>query len=288
MERRTGKGEMNMGFKRTIVGLGAALALAVTAVSPAGAVTGTGIVTVSVTVSNNGAGVINFSISNGATTSFAAVLADAKGDATTGLVPAGNTTFDISVTGDDKLDRPGGAINIKLGDGSNAIAYLAFGGTVPSYVDPSRVSLQIPGRYLSISGMNNPQQLKYTGGPTSTSGAVWSGTTNGVGRVPRVAGSATVGKAIYKVGDIGGTFNSPATGPNACHVTVDNTIVAWPTACGNSAFAESNVTKQIDYIYDGSGFVAATHTIQLGLNVPAGIYPGTYTGVLTLESTIGE
>jgi|GEM_PF-4514641 len=275
-----------MGTKARVFGVLAALFAGLAAISPAAAVND---VNVSVLVSNNGTGVIGFSVINGTSANFGTVLVNAPGAATDGLVPAGSVTFEVGITGDDELIRPGGAINIKLGDGAGGNAYLDLTGPDPTFPGASVANFQIPGRYLSISGLNNPQQAKWTNTSTAANAnPIWAGTNNNSttspGRVPREAGAVNAGKPIYKVGDIGGTFGNPASA--TCNVITGSAIATWPlSGCGVPAFSEGNLTKQIAYIHDGSGFVAATHLIQLSLSIPGGVYPGTYTGTLTLEST---
>lgn len=224
-------------------------------------------------------------LASGSDADFGNVNADAAGPTGTGVYDLDAVQFVVEYSNDTKLYRDGSDINIKLGDGSAANAFLDLTGGDPTFAGPSFVDYQIPGRYLSISGMINPQQAKWTGG-SGSSGDIWD---NGgdVGRVPRVAGDATTGLPIYKVGDIGGSFGVGEFGSATCHVTMDNVIVAWPTSCGANDFGESGGTAshQIAYILDGSGFVEATHTIELDLQVPAGVYPGTYTGTLTVEQT---
>lgn len=278
-ERSETKGnEQTMSIKSKVLGLGAALALGLGVVAPASAQTTVGIIDVSVTVTDAGDGLISVALINGTTADFLIVPVDAVGDPLTGLVDAGSVTFDVGITGDDKLDRPGGEINVKLGDGSAAGAHLNLTGGDPDFTGSNQADFQIPGRYLEISAMNNPQQAKYTGG-VGSSGQIWNGSG---GRAPRVAGNADSGLPIYKVGDIYGTFNSDADG---CRVTTESALQPWVDACGDPSFGEDHVTKQIAGIYPGSGFVSATHQIQLSLAVPAGVYPGDYEGELTVEET---
>lgn len=273
-----------MNLRTKLLGIAAAAMTAVAVVSPAAAVN---TVDVSVQVQNDGAGNIVFTVINGTDADFGIHQINAD-ESLTGYHDAGSVEFEIELTGDDELYRPGGAINVKLGDGSNANAYLDLA-TDPTFDGASLVNFQIPGRYLSVSGLNNPQQSKWTNVGGSHSDPIWAGssvhTPNGIhGRAPRIAGSATTGLAIYKVGDMGGTFGSPNNA--GCNVTSGTAVMDWPTTgCGVPAFSEGNVTKQLAYILPGSGFVAATQKIELSLLVPAGVYPGTYTGVLTLEST---
>lgn len=285
-----------MEFKTKLFGLGAALALGLSVVSPALATTADQ-VDVSVTVQNSGTGAISFAVASGADTDFGIVPVNAAGNSATGLVHAGEVQFDIVISGDDKLFRSGGDVNVKLGDGSDGNAFLDLtGGDPTGFYNAGTVDFQIPGRYLSVDGLQNPQQAKFTGGTGTPPGGgypIWSGLDNNsttpgdAGRAPRVAGAGnsptSAGKAIYKVGDIGGTFNNNS---NACHITTDSVVVDWNSACGDASFSEGNVTKQIAYILPGSGFVEANQTIKLSLDVPAGVYPGTYTGILTLESTL--
>lgn len=275
-----------MNWKHRVLGLGSALLLSVAMVGPATAAIGT--VDVSVTVAENGQP-MGASLAGGAGAGdFGTVSADAAGEATgSGFFTAPTKNFEVKYEHDTKLTRPGSQITIKLGDGTAANAFLAFQDTVPSYIVASQVNLQIPGRYLTIEGMNNPQQDKWTGG-TGSQGDIWSN--NGdVGRVPRIAGqgdtSTSVGKAIYKVGDIGGAFGQWTSGVSPCKVTTGTAVQPWPAVCGDNSFGEAstNASHLIANIYEGSGFVEATHTIQLGLKVPAGVYPGTYHALLTVD-----
>lgn len=264
-----------MNWKRKGLWLGSALMLGLSFTGPAMA-TDIGSVPVSVTVSDNGSG-MSAGLTSASNANFGTVPVNAAGATGTGLVDAGTVTLGVQYSNDTKLYRPGSYVNIKLGDGSVANAYLAPGAITP-FLGSDQVNFQIPGRYLSITEMNNPQQAKYTGGPSST-GNIWANDGN-VGRVPRGAGSATTGIAIYKVGDIAGTFGSNTSG---CSVTTGSSLAPWPSACGSNNFGESGASHQVAEIYPGSGFVSAEHTIQLGLNVPAGAYPTTYTGTLTVE-----
>ena len=60
----------------------------------------------------------------------------------------------------------------------------------------------------------------------------------------------------------------------------------WPTAvsagCGNPFFSDAN-GKLIMHFRAGSGTVDTVMSVKLGLNVPAGVNPGQYTGVLIVE-----
>ncbi len=264
-----------MNWKRKVLGIGSALMLSFGMIGPATA-DDIGSMPVSVDVSDSSTIQMSAGLASGSSAKFGNVPVDAVGEGN-GLVNAGTAEFVVEYGNDVSLHRSGSNIYLKLGDGTSAGAYMEFKDSVPGYIVPGNVNLQIPGRYLSISGMYNPQQVKYTGG-TGSSGQIWNGST---GRAPRVAGSADSGKAIYKVGDIGGAFG--ATAPSACRVTTDNTLVLWPEVCGANNFGEGNGSHMIAWIYEGSGFVSATHTVQLALQVPAGVYPGTYEGTLTVE-----
>jgi hypothetical protein len=241
------------------------------------------VVDVSVTVVESGATTMSVALTGGTNANFGNINVNAVGDTSTGLVDAGSVTFTLGITNDTKLYRDGSHINITLGDGSAAGANLNFIGTEPTFLGANQVDFQIPGRYLSVEAMNNPQQAKYTGGQSS-SGPIWTGSNppNAAGRVPRVAGNVSTGKAIYKIGDIFGTFNSDSEG---CRVTTGNTLMSWTSSCGDASFGENHITKQIAGIYPGSGFVQANHQVKLALDVPAGVYPGLYEADLTVEQS---
>ena len=276
-----------MNWKHRILGLATALLLSMAMIGLATAqTTSIGTIDVEVTVEDHGQPMAASLVGGAGAVSFGTVEANAAGPSGSGLFPATAASFDVLYEHDTLLTRPGSQVTIKLGDGTLANAFLGFQGTVPSYIVSSQVNLQIPGRYLTIEGMNNPQQLKWTGG-TSSTGDIWSN--SGVGRVPRVAGagntSGSTGKAIYKVGDIGGAFGQWTSGTSPCKITSGSSVTAWPTVCGDNSFGEAGTTAShlIANIYEGSGFVQATHTIELGLDVPAGVYPGVYEGTLTVE-----
>lgn len=266
-----------MKLKQKILGLCVALAIGIGALGPAAAQP-VGSVDVSVEVEEGGAGTITIGLASGSSADFLTVPVNAVGAPGTGLVSAGTALLSLVISGDDMLYREGGAINLKLGTGTASGAFLDLTGGDPTFLGANQVDFQIPGRYLTVSGLQNPQQAKYTGG-VSSSGQVWNGT---IGRVPRAAGSATTGIAIYKVGDIFGTFNNAT---EACKLTTGATVQPWNNVCGDASFGEAHPTKSIAGVYPGSGFVAASQTIALSLDVPAGVYPGIYEGTLTLEES---
>jgi hypothetical protein len=274
-----------MNLKYRALGAVAALGLTLGAIAPASAATA-GTVNVTVTITDGGTGTPTLSVLGTSDTDFGTFSADAAGDVNTGLFDGGTAALDLALSGDNKLYRAGGSISITLGTGTAASAQMNLTSGDPTFLGADTVDFQIPGRYVSITGMNNPQQAKFTNvGGTSTA-PIWSGTTGtvgGVGRPPRVAGSATTGQAIYRVGDVGGTFNNPANA--GCNVTTGTAVQSWISSCGDPTFSEGNITKQVAYMYPGSGTVTVVHRIELGLKIPAGVYPGTYTGVLTIDMT---
>lgn len=270
-----------MNLKYKVLGLMGAVGMALSITGPAMAATEVGTIDVSLTVEEAGTGTITIGITDSEGFAFGNVPVDAPGDPNTGLVSAGTASLTIGITGDDKLYRDGGEIDIKLGDGTDAGAFLDYTDADPTFLGANQANFQIPGRYLSIAGLQNPQQLKWTGGLNSDGSHIWSGENNLVGRVPRAAGDADHGLPIYKVGDVYGSFNG-------CNVTVGDTVTPWDSNCGDASFGEGSATKQIAGIYPGSGFVTCSQEVQLALNVPAGVYPGQYQGTLTVEQTFSE
>src|SRR4051794_19944068 len=110
-----------MSIKGKLFGLAAAVGLGVSFINPASAAP----INVTVTVQDGG-GTIAFDIQAGDNADFSNVTVNAAESSTLGV----NTTlpakvFTIVMTGDTALNRPGGAVNIKLGDGAAANAYLA-------------------------------------------------------------------------------------------------------------------------------------------------------------------
>lgn len=270
-----------MNWKHKTLWLGSAMLLGLGITGPAMA-DEIGDLPVSVTVNDVGTEMTASLDSGSSGADFGTVDVEAAGDLGTGVVEDDAVTFDVVYSDDTKLIRPGSYVNIKLGDGSVPNAFLALDPLdLVAFDGSSSANFQIPGRYLTISGMINPQQEKFTDVNGVFSDPIWSN--SGKGRVPRAAGSTTTGDPIYKVGDIGGTFGP--TNASLCHVTDDDDVVAWDTInCGANDFGETGgASHRIAYILPGSGFVSATHTIELDLQVPAGVYPGTYTGVLTVE-----
>lgn len=268
-----------MNWKHRILGIGSALLLSLAIVGPATAQIGT--LDVSVEVNDVGTG-MDAQLAAGSSADFGTVDVEAAGAVGTGLVDAGSITLSVEYINDTMLYRDGSFVNIKLGNGNPSDAFLDLISGDPGFTGADQVDFQIPGRYLTISAMNNPQQLKWTNPSGTSTGPIWTNdmtVNNGVGRVPRVAGSTTTGQAIYKVGDIGGTF-----GPG-CDVTTGSAMMPWPGAsCGANDFGESGgASHRVAYIYPGSGFVSAAHAIELSLQIPAGVYMGTYQGTLTVE-----
>lgn len=268
-----------MNWKHKALWLGSALMLGLGLTGPVVAQTTIGTIDVTVSVSDNGQS-MTAGLAAGSSANFGTVSANAAGNPNTGLMPAGTVTLTVQYQTDTKLFRPGSNVNIKLGDGTVSNAYLAIQ-SVPSFPGSDQATFQIPGRYLSISAMDNPQQLKWTNAAGTHSDPIWTNDGN-KGRAHRAAGSETSGPPIYKIGDIGGRFGSSSS-PD-CGVTSGTALVAWNTAvCGSNTFGESGASHRIAEIHPGSGFVSATHQLQLSLNVPAGVYPETYKGVLTVE-----
>ena len=96
--------------------------------------------------------------------------------------------------------------------------------------------------------------------------------------VPRdAAGTAP----IYKTSDPVGLMGQPDYNSGVCRVTTGSTPVAWGTA-PDPSFSNTN-SKLITHFRPGSGTVQTDQTIQISLDIPAGVYPGTYSGTLIVE-----
>lgn len=268
-----------MGIKSKLAGLGAALALGLTLVAPAGATgpTQIGTAPVSVTISSV-IQVPQVSINTSSTgLNFGSQAIDAVG--TTG----GSTTltggvFVLQITNDsgnfnsNDPNPQGFDIQIRLtgGNGTNPALVPT---SQPVFQDSTGANFQIPGRYLKITDVGNPIQAKYTGG--SSCSHVWDGT---VGCAPRDADNSM---PIYRVGDPVGLMGLPEYDGGTCRV-VSGTSAPWGGSCGNNTFSDPSA-KLIMHFRPGSGTVGTQQTLNMSLTIPAGVYPTTYTGTLVVE-----
>ncbi len=278
-----------MGLKSKLFGLGAALTLGLTLVGPAAASTDpVGTVPVSVSVADAG-GTLTLGIQTTAVnfSSGGPLNLNASESTTSGVKNAGSSTLVLQISNDVALVNSPFDITIRLDDGGGHGAYLAPTGTIPSF--EAGADVQIPGRYLKITDVGNPAQAKYSGtynASTNPTGCanVWNGagTTSSAQCAPR---AATGFNPIYKTSDpvgLMGVADSGSDPTNPCR----NTTVAfrpWPgTGCGDPTFSNASA-KLIMHFRAGSGTVETLASYKLTLDVPAGVYPTTYQGVLTIE-----
>lgn len=265
-----------MNVRRSLLGLGAALLLGAASIAPVMAATEVGSVPVSVTVQDNG-GTLTVGIASSSDGNFGTVPVDAAESATGGVKNAGTKTLTLEIKNDTKLFNTNGFdITIRLKDG-----YLAPNAQ-PTFEASSSANFQIPGRYLKITAVGNPQQAKYTG--TSSCANPWdgSGTTAASQCVPRDAAGA---KPIYKVSDPVGLMGQADYLSGDCRVTSGSTPLPWKATCPDNSFSNTS-GKLITHFRAGSGTVETTQQIEISLDVPAGVYPGEYTGTLIIEQVI--
>ncbi len=265
-----------MKIRKGLYSLIAALMLGGLMFAPASAVD-VGTVPVSVNVVNGG-GTLSVGIGSSSGFNFGSVTVDAVGTpGGGGVVNAGNATLVLAIEGDTSLFNANAFdITIKLQNG-----YLGLS-PIPVYLNSTSVSHQIPGRYLSITAVGNPQQAKYTGGSGCPDDKVYDGnaTTASSQCAPRDAAGA---KPIYRVSDPVGLYGAPDYNGGPCRIAGGATPVAWPTSCPDSSFSDPNGSKLIMHFRPGSGTIRTEQTIEMTLDVPAGVYPGQYSGTLVVE-----
>jgi len=263
-----------MNLKRSLIGLGAAFALGAAIISPVTAATTTvGSVPVSIIVTDGG-GALSVGLATSSSGTFGSVSVNAVGT-TGGVTNAGTKSLALQITGDNKLFNANGFdISIKLQDG-----YLTLP-SQPVFDYSAPANFQIPGRYLKISAVGNPQQAKYTGASSCANPWTGAGTTSAAQCVPR---AATGTAPIYKVGDVVGLMGQPDNGVT-CRV-VSGPPAAWASGCPDPSFS-STTGKLITHFRPGSGTVETDQVIEITLDVPAGVYPGTYSGTLIIEQVV--
>ena len=271
-----------MGLKSKLFGLGAALTLGLTIIAPASAaVNPVGTVPVAITVTDAG-GSLAVGVGSSSGFDFGSLAVNASESGTLGVKSAGTANLSLAITGDTSLFNANGfEVTVRLDNGTGAGAFLAPA-VQPTFTDSAPAIFQIPGRYLKISAIGNPQQAKFSG--SSSCANVWngSGTTSAAQCAPRVAVGT---QPIYKTSDPVGLMGQPDNG-STCRVASGNVLVNWDTAnCLTNAFTTAG-GKQILRFRPGSGTVATIEALQMTLDVPAGVYPTTYTGVLVVEQVV--
>jgi hypothetical protein len=276
-----------MGLKSKLFGLGAALTMGLTLVAPAMATTSSvGNVPISVGVTDAGGsltlGINTTSVAFGSQSLNAAENTASHTTGANGVKNAGSQTLTLEISNDVALVNTPFDITIRLDDGGGHGAFLAPTGPVPAY--EAGANVQIPGRYLKITDVGNPDQAKFSGGATSGCTA-WDGT--GSPSTPQCAPREAVpstgnGLPIYKTSDPVGLMGVPDSGSGPCRNT-SSLFLPWPsTGCGEARFVDAT-GKLIMHFRAGSGTVDTLMSIKMTLDLPAGLYPDTYTGVLTIE-----
>lgn len=279
-----------MGLKTKLFGLGSALALGLTLVGPAAAAT-TAVgnpIPVSVAVTDAGGsltlGVNTTSVNFNSHPLNAAENTASNTGGANGEKSAGSQILTLEISNDVALVNNPFDITIRLDDGSGDGAFLKPNGPIPAY--EAGANVQIPGRYLKITDIGNPQQAKFSGGATSGC-TTWdgTGTTSAPQCAPREAVPTTGnGLPIYKTSDPSGLAGVPDPFPSSGPCVITSGIsMPWPSSgCGEPRFTDAS-GKLIMHFRAGSGTVDTLMSINLALTLPAGLYPDTYTGVLTIE-----
>jgi hypothetical protein len=285
---------MRMGLKSKLFGLGAALTMGLTLVGPAAASSN---VPIKVSVADAGTA-FTIGFSGSTSVNFGNVNLNANQATNNGVKPAGDVVLTLSIDGDTSLDRPGANVTLQLVDNlaSPNGAYLPLTSAAPTFEGADQVNFQIPGRYLAITNVTNPFQLKATGNGTwCTPSKWWAGSNNAATNncVPKVASGtphtgnqpATSQTGIYKVGDVVGLWGvSYSPSGNNCQIvgSANDGVGCNPVPFDG---ANNNSPTAVMHIRPGSGTVKTTEDITLSLGIPAGVYPGTYQGYLILDQT---
>lgn len=263
-----------MGLRSKLFGLGAALTMSLTLVVPALAAPQTATQPVSVNVQDNLGTLPSFGVTaaiNGG--NFGSVSLDAVGDANgVYVVPAANNPIlAVGFTNDTKLYRPSTTtVSLSLVGGA---LFLDNPPTDATVYGASMVNFQIPGRYLNIAGVTNPSQRKWTGATSANCSQYNNGTGD------QCAPKADDGKPIYHVGDAQGIYGGcgvPGSASNSDPAPVSN--------CASTDFGPTGSTT-VMILHDGSGTVTSGQLVELGLSIPAGVYPGVYTGTVNVTAT---
>jgi hypothetical protein len=264
-----------MGLKSKFFGLGAALTLGLTLVGPA---TATGLLTqdVKILVVDNGQPVPTVGATGAAGgTDFGTLNLDAAGDTNTGVKVAGDPLTPVLVTIDVSNDTSLFRATTTVITMSLVGGAIPFADAAPSFYGSGATDLQIPGKYLKIAAVTNPAQQKWTGA-SSPSCTVW--TNNGSeGCAPKSV--TTAGHTIYHVGDAHGMFGGCILPGSA-----STSVPSAPTGCADTSFGPGGNTTVMTLV-QGSGTVHSGMVVQLGLSVPAGVYPGHYQGTLNVDAT---
>ena len=276
-----------MGLKSKFFGLGAALAIGATLVAPASAstVSSIGTVPVSVTAADGGTA-LTLGVGTSTGLGFGTVTLDAAQAATGGVKNAGSATLNIVVNDNSLFNSTDFTVTVRLDNGDGSGSYLQPSVPVPAFTDSSAANFQIPGRYLKITDISNPGQAKFTG---STCAAPTRTPWNGAGSVgaPQCVPRDNVNvKPIYKVSDPVGLAGIPYTPtPGPCRLSTGG-LVPWDPSCPDPTFT-GTAAKPIMYFRAGSGTVQTLQVLNMTLDVPAGVYPTTYTGNLIVEKVVG-
>jgi hypothetical protein len=235
-----------------------------------------GTVPVSVTVVDAGG---SLGVGLGASSGFDFGTETVDAESATGVDNAGTASLELLITGDTSLfNEDAFDITIRLQNG-----YLGLP-SQPVFESSNAANFQIPGRYLEITAVGNPQQAKYTGGSSCANVYDGSATTTSAQCAPREANG---NKPIYKVSDPVGLFDMPQydgvpSGEPNCRIASGAAPQPWPAACPDPSFSDTG-SKLIMHFRPGSGTIETSQTIEMTLDIPAGVYPGTYSGTLVVE-----
>lgn len=275
-----------MGLKSKLAGFGAALALGLTLVGPASATTITTIGSVQVSVTaQDGGSALTLGVGTSTGFGFGTVTLDAAQSGTGGVKNAGTAQLQVVVNDNSLFNPQDFTVTVRLDNGDGSGAYLQPSTPVPAFTDSTAANFQIPGRYLKITDISNPAQAKFTGSTCAApSRTPWNGagTVTAPQCVPRDANNSM---PIYKVSDPVGLAGIPYTpNPGPCRIA-SGTIVPWDPSCPDPTFSTASA-KPIMYFRAGSGTVQTLQALNMTLDVPAGVYPTTYTGDLVVEKVV--